>query len=83
MDRREFLFQRKNRCVGQMLDMLEKGVFDKLTKDEQEFVRSLVKRKVSGYHRDVLDVMNLDKGTRFNVLTMKAKDRLHDSPDSR
>ena len=76
MDRREFLFQRKNRCVGQLLDRLEKTIFPKLTEAEQNEVRRLVKGKISAYHRDALDLMSedgVDMG--INALSVKERDR--------
>ena len=83
MNRREFLYQRKNRCVGQLLDQLEKEMFGKLTDEEQKRVRGLVKTKIASYHRDVLDVMEVDQDTAFNAVAMKAKNKLDDSTHHR
>jgi len=76
MDRREFLYQRKNRCVGQILDRLERDVFEHLTEDIQGRVRSLVKAKVSSYHRDVLDLMGTDGvDIQINALAVRERDK--------
>jgi len=77
MNTREFLFQRKNRCVGQILDKLEKSAYwGELDSDQKEFVRKLIKTKISSYHADVLDLMSvLDSGMAINAAAVKEKDR--------
>lgn len=74
MDMREYLFQRKNRCVGRILGDLEKIVPTSLMSE----VRSVVKTKISDYHYDVLDAMEDTESVndvRFNAIAMKVKDR--------
>jgi len=76
MDRREFLFQRKNRCVGQLLDRLEREIFPKLTEQEQDLVRKLVKIKIAAYHTDVIDLVAASGDELgINALAMKEKDK--------
>ena len=68
MNRREYLFQRKNRCVGRLLGELEKVLGE--TSHMQD-VRRIVKTRISEYHEDVLGAMEFDS---FNAIGIKVRD---------
>ena len=68
MDRREYLFQRKNRCVGRILGELEKILDETSCMPD---VRSIIKTRIAEYHEDVLSAMEFDQ---FNALGMKVRD---------
>jgi len=74
MDTREYLFQRKNRCVGRILGELERILPTSLMSE----VRGVVKTRLSDYHSDVLDVIESTdsvNSVHFNAIAMKVKDR--------
>jgi hypothetical protein len=75
MDRKEYLYQRRNRCVGRLLGELEGIVPEELMGQ----VRRAVKTRVSEYHTDVLDVIDDNNGAVFNALAMKVRDRVGSS----
>ena len=80
MDRREFLYQRKNRCVGQLLQRLEREVFPLLPDDVRESVRHLVRSKISAYHKDVLALISEDGVTiHINALAVQERDRMRNA----
>lgn len=77
MDAREFLFRRKNRLVGKLLDYCEREVFDHLPEGKRGDVKATIKRMLGDYHRDVLDLMG-DTGVRVNAVAVEARERIHD-----
>jgi len=77
MDWREFAFRRKNRCVGLLLDKIERMPFwAQLSSSEQEELRKQIKTKISSYHKDVLDLIEgLDVSVHMNALAIREKDK--------
>jgi len=72
MDRTEYLYQRRNRCVGRLLGELESFIPEEMMGD----VRRAVKTRMSEYHTDVLDVLDNEPDTVFNSYAIKVKDRI-------
>ena len=73
MDMREYLYQRRNRCVGRILGDLERIVPTSLMSE----VRSVIKTKISDYHTDVLDAVEHTESVnnvQFNAIAMRVKD---------
>lgn len=77
MDAREFLYRRKNRMVGKLLDYCEREVFPHLTEEQRDNLRAEVKRKLGDYHRDVLDLLG-DSPVKVNAIAVEARERIHD-----
>lgn len=77
MDTKEFLYLRKNACVGMILGKLERsGFWSELSNDEKEHIRKLIKTKVSSYHKEVLDLINaIDVGMQVNAIAVREKDK--------
>lgn len=72
MDRREYLYQRRNRCVGRILGELESIIPEEMMPD----IRRAVRTRMSEYHTDVLEVIDLETETKFNALAVKVRDRI-------
>lgn len=72
MDKREYLFQRRNRCVGRILGELE-GILDE---QSMKLVRRVIKTRIAEYHEDVLDSIDENDGTVFNAMAFGLRDRL-------
>lgn len=72
MDRVEYLYQRKNRCVGRILGELEGIVPDELMAQ----VRRTIKTRVSEYHSDVLSVIDDNNNVILNDLAVRVRDRV-------
>jgi hypothetical protein len=72
MNKREYLYQRKNRCVGSILGELERYFTDEQMKE----IRSIVKTRINEYHLDVIDTIDDSSEAVFNALAAKARDRI-------
>lgn len=83
MNAREFLFRRKNRCVGRILGQLERDIFPALEQFQRDRVTALIKNNIGNYHSEVLDVYEDGTGTVYNPISMELQDRLNDRPTTR
>ncbi len=71
MDCREYIYQRRNRCVGRLLGELESLIPEELMGD----VRRAVKGRIGEYHADVLGAIE-ESEVKFNDYAVKIRDRL-------
>jgi hypothetical protein len=77
MDVREYLFRRKNRTVGKLLDYCEREVFPHIGEERSSDARATIKRMLGDYHRDVLDLVG-ESPVRVNAAAVEARERIHD-----
>lgn len=68
----DFLANRRNRCVGSILGNAERDFFEKLTPQQRDAFRQLVRDAVGSYHDSVLDLVRAEDGVMRNeeVLAM-------------
>jgi hypothetical protein len=69
---------RGNRCVATILGGLERRVFDKLDREEQEYVRSLVKDQVNLFKDIAIDVVRSDSAVINEVWAQKLDEILEE-----
>ena len=62
----EFLAKRRNRCIGAILGNAEREFFNKLTPEQRDSFRHLVRDAVGGYHDSVLDLVGAEDGVARN-----------------
>lgn len=62
---------RGNRCVASILGGLERRVFDKLSSEDQEYVRTLVKEQVNLFKDIAIDVVKSDASVINEVWAQK------------
>jgi hypothetical protein len=72
MECREYLYLRRNRCVGRLLGELE----DVVPEEIMGQVRRIVKTRISEYHTDVLDAIDGAASVQFNAIAMKVRDQV-------
>lgn len=60
----DFLGNRRNRAVGSILGNAERTFFAKLTREEQDAFRTLVRDAIGSYHDSVLDLVRAEDGVR-------------------
>lgn len=72
----DFLANRRNRCVGSILGNAERDFFDKLTPQQRDAFRQLVRDAVGSYHDSVLDLVRAEDGVMRNEEVLAALTRI-------
>lgn len=75
----DFLANRRNRALGSILGNAERGFFKKLTEQEQEAFRTVVRDAIYNYHDSVLDLVKAEDGVMRNEEVLEVLERLESS----
>lgn len=62
----DFLAKRRNRCIGSILGNAERDFFSRLTPEQRDSFRQLVRDAVGSYHDSVLDLVQAEDGVVRN-----------------
>lgn len=74
----DFLVNRRNRALASILGNAERGFFRKLSTEEQDAFRTVVRDAINSYHDSVLDLVKAEDGVR-NEEVVAALERLETS----
>ena len=75
----DFLANRRNRALGSILGNAERSFFKKLTEQEQEAFRTVVRDAIQSYHDSVLDLVKAEDGVMRNEEVLAVLERLESS----